>query len=198
MKKPRAVVKIENLEVALREKVEGLLDDHTDPVRIAGDLRGNHGVEIAPSDIEEFATWRGIAEAQPGADAEPQRPETRYTPETLTREHITYAIKEKVVKLIEEARKDPSSDATKLIEALLLQAMTNEELGTAEQDLKTVFELQRKNKDSEHRYKNEHSQRRRAEKDLQLKEELFRANIAQIKAKTEALARVARVTDEMQ
>ncbi|HEV2177371.1 MAG TPA: hypothetical protein VGW33_09240 [Terriglobia bacterium] len=212
MKKPKAVVRIENLSLSLREKVDRLLDENTPAIRISGDLRGNDGVQIAPGDIAEYAAWREIVEVQPGGETAPQGPETRYTPETLTREHITYAIKEKVITLIEEARKDPSSDATKLIEALLLQAMTNQELGTAEKDLKTVFELQRKNKEAEHKYKNAHLSLVQTEKNLALKKKEVEAqmkqiaaktketeaNTEQIKAKTEALNRVAQVTVEMQ
>ena len=174
MKKSKGVVRVENHDPAVRAAVDKMLDEDKAPEIISSVLVDKMAVNLEARDIREYATWRDIATAQPGTDKVPKGAETRLTPETVTLQDIFHVVKIKVVQLMEDSLKDPTSDATKIVEALLLQQMTNEAMGFKEGDLKTVVELQRRNKEMEQDHKIRLIKSSQEERRLKLQSEKYR------------------------
>ncbi len=89
------------------------------------------------------------------------------------RADIISGIRNKITKLVNAARRDPSSDASQLVEALLLHQMTTMEFREAE--VRQVLEEQRKRRELEKKYQSEHRKVLVKEKELLLKREQLNA-----------------------
>ena len=190
LKKLPSVKRIENLRLSQRDLIDRELDKGAESGDIVRKVRAEDGTRLEPKDIEDYATWRELS-ANSMDVSNPDGitgAETPRLPKTLLLPQIIEVMDEKATKLMIESRDNPSSDATKIIESLLVQQMTAAFTQSAENDLKTSVELQRKHKAAEYKAINERKQRLYAEKLLVINKKELKVKTQQLEDKKKELA----------